>query len=1056
MALNFQSVDMPLFQGVESQTEEKQIPANKTIQLDNVVIRQTGEVEKRAGYKQLSVTTASNIDTSITPNNNDLFTANSIHADKDSIILVGDNTITGTPPLGSSAYDGPGIWKRDDDADTWNRIGDFTPVTFETQPIGAVTLPIGNGPVSCTYGKDYKCVNLITISTAGFSILNNNNEVILDTVANGTALHTSDSCKSVSITDAYGTSFMSFSNTTDASGIIELKYIPEASIFDAIGNGNVINAANDLSATVFTFDICAVNYPARTDGTGGLFGEGVAYDAYQEAVLVYRYADITNDIVIRTFDSHGNQHKSFITTVAGGNAIKGAVTVWPMNNSDGITEVVYIFWQDINGRIDGVAYNPNFNVTPYKSVTQLSTSAIFTGVTVKNITAAASSSEWAAGTSVTNRGIRLFIEVPGISEEQSSVCSFLVDQDFAGSISTIARKFRIGLAGKAFTYRDRAYVLTCTQFRTQSTFFLANVYNLSNWQFPAKVFYRDAVGMNDSIHLSEISQTGTDTFTLAVNKVERLLSPIEHPTQGTNKKEFRINLITFNMNPDPLPSVILGEATLLGGGIITEIDGRAQPANYLIYPESITLAAPSGTGPILDGYHSYQAIYKRVNRRGELVLSGTSEIIGQNYSDSGFGSGNIGVPANAITTGGVHKPNTDWLELYKTIKNDDLMFFGKSTQTGATTNFHTLSFTDGDETELAIQDNIQLYTNDNSFPNVAPPGSKIMAVSPERAFLVPMDDPYKVWFSKRKISRIAVEWAEPLQITLESDGPNTGLGVLSDKLIIFKRDKIYYAALEGLTDQGQSQAIPIQTDDGCVDPKSVVSFGDGVIFKSGRGFCLLTTGAQIVYIGTAVFKYNSFSIQSADLLGDRSEIRFLLAQGQGVLCYNYYTQAWTHFTNHSYKAALALNNQYICMKSNGVVRVETPNAYSEIGSNIPMRIRTAWFDLAGLQGYQRVKTATIIGTYRSQHTLNVNVYTNYDDTTIKQTISFTSTTSQVGDETLQYVMHLNNMIQKCESIQFEIWDSGQGGTLESCKLSNITLQVGGKQGIFKTPKRRIK
>jgi hypothetical protein len=99
-----------------------------------------------------------------------------------------------------------------------------------------------------------------------------------------------------------------------------------------------------------------------------------------------------------------------------------------------------------------------------------------------------------------------------------------------------------------------------------------------------------------------------------------------------------------------------------------------------------------------------------------------------------------------------------------------------------------------------------------------------------------------------------------------------------------------------------------------------------------------------------------------------------------------------------------------------------------------------------MTGFQRVQRVQLLGKYKSAHNLMVVVDYDYGtEFTETYTISPKSADSQY-----QYELHLAH--QKCEAVKFKIYDISQVG--ESYELTNITLKIGMKQGLFKVDKSR--
>ena len=111
-----------------------------------------------------------------------------------------------------------------------------------------------------------------------------------------------------------------------------------------------------------------------------------------------------------------------------------------------------------------------------------------------------------------------------------------------------------------------------------------------------------------------------------------------------------------------------------------------------------------------------------------------------------------------------------------------------------------------------------------------------------------------------------------------------------------------------------------------------------------------------------------------------------------------------------------------------------------------MKIKTAWINLAGIQSYQRVYGFHILGESIDKHTLTVNVYYDYDTSTIVDAYTFSTTSAT--DAVLQFKGHLSK--QKCQAIQFEVVDADNSGTTdEGYTLTEIALELGLKEDGYK-------
>jgi len=228
---------------------------------------------------------------------------------------------------------------------------------------------------------------------------------------------------------------------------------------------------------------------------------------------------------------------------------------------------------------------------------------------------------------------------------------------------------------------------------------------------------------------------------------------------------------------------------------------------------------------------------------------------------------------------------------------------------------------------------------------------------------------------------------------------------------------------------------------------------DGIMFQSAKGIEILERGLATRYIGADVEAYvQGTTVTSAALVAPLNQVRFMLSSGICVV-YDYFSKdpntgigQWSVFTNHTSVDSTLYNGQFVYVTAGGLVLVETPGLFTDNGTFIQIYIRTAWLSLAGLQGFQRICKAMLLGTWESSHTLEVGV--SYDfDTTFPQIEMIPVTTAPANQ--YQWRVLLNR--QKCESIRFDIADLQNGAAGESLRLSAMALEIGAKAGLQKSP-----
>ena len=133
-----------------------------------------------------------------------------------------------------------------------------------------------------------------------------------------------------------------------------------------------------------------------------------------------------------------------------------------------------------------------------------------------------------------------------------------------------------------------------------------------------------------------------------------------------------------------------------------------------------------------------------------------------------------------------------------------------------------------------IVGNALIYTTGSVVEDIAAPASTASALFNNRLWLVDAEDQNLLWFSKQVIEAVPVEMSDLLTLYVAptsgaqgSTGVITALAPMDDKLIIFKRDAIYYINGTGPDNTGAnsqySDPIFITSAVGCNNPSSIVN-----------------------------------------------------------------------------------------------------------------------------------------------------------------------------------------------------------------------------------------
>jgi len=356
----------------------------------------------------------------------------------------------------------------------------------------------------------------------------------------------------------------------------------------------------------------------------------------------------------------------------------------------------------------------------------------------------------------------------------------------------------------------------------------------------------------------------------------------------------------------------------------------------------------------------------------------------------------------------------------------------------------------------SITKNRLVYTDANELPNDPPPAIHHATVGESRVFLIPSDARNTVWFSKRFSSGRTVEFSAN---NVVSEGSNTGLftavAVLDANVIVFKEDRIVYLYGDGPDNKGDGSYNNFQqitSDVGCIDPASVVTVPDGILFRSRRGIEMINRSLQVTYIGSPIepILKTLGPMSSSVVVPEYSQVRFVpQTAGKPVLVFDYKRGVWSTFSNMAAVSARSILGAYWWIAADGSkVYREVPDLYTDDGAPIVLTLETPEIPvgLGGVQGWGRAYRMALLGDYYSEHILNISfAYDHAADYT--DAVQFDTQTGLIpGDEVYQFrCSRLPRSVM--QTLRIKITESGTVG--QSCAISSIALEVGSKNGLAK-------
>jgi len=503
-----------------------------------------------------------------------------------------------------------------------------------------------------------------------------------------------------------------------------------------------------------------------------------------------------------------------------------------------------------------------------------------------------------------------------------------------------------------------------------------------------------------------------------------------------------IEVIQVDVDDFEIQASEYGKGALLASGIVLDTDGvEVLESGFVLNPETLAVSTTSG-GSLSAGTRGYKLVFEYYNSKGDLTRSAPSKSISVTNGASEKNQVMFLIPPF-----GEKMYNKAKIVLYRTKAAGTVYYRTKEFEKWRDKNPYSTAIqivddvVDGD-----IDSNEILYTSGGEIENDAAPQAGSLAVGNGRAVLSDLKESAEIAYSKTYRFGLSASFSDFYRISVDTakfgdSGAVNACSFLDDKIIIFKGTSIYYIVGDGPNNNGINDNFSppqsLSSDIGCEEKQSILNLPGGVLFKSAKGFYFLDRSLNIQYVGNSVHGFDEVKVTSSLLIEGANEARFFLASGH-TLVFHYLLKEWDVFTYHA-DAALGVGGETYFIQS-GVV-YKNGESFKFNGSFYPMRVKTPWLKLNTMQGFQRIWRAVVSGEYKSPHTLNLRIYTDYNESSYE---SHTISVDSPGPYSL--MAHIGK--QKCSAIMFEIFDNPTSGG-ESMELNTLTLEVGVKKGTAK-------
>lgn len=597
----------------------------------------------------------------------------------------------------------------------------------------------------------------------------------------------------------------------------------------------------------------------------------------------------------------------------------------------------------------------------------------------------------------------------------------------------ITLKLSVGLASKAFIIGTTHYVLTAYSSPYQPTYFLLD----GDGNIISQIAYEDgggyltlglpsvSVNYNSDQYTSATgsvsalptsasdgdyatlinTSTGGNAFYQFINGAWTLIPSIAScaylfkdfisstSTGTTNVNQTAniyfqtgINQVNFSIGKVGIHSAEIGSTLNVTGGFLWSYDGSTAFENgFFLYPDSIKATAATSGGSMADQTYFFQVVYEWSDNQGNIYRSAPSIPVSAAVSGGG-GNGSVTIEGPTLRLS--YKTNVK-ITIYRWSTGQQSYYQITSVSSPTINNPMVDSFSFvSTAADSGIIGNNLIYTTGSVLENTVAPSAKAVTLFDNRLWLIDAEDPNVLWYSKQVIQSTPVEmsnlltvYVSPTQSAQGSTGPMTAIAPLDDKIIIFKKNAIYYINGTGPDNTGSnsqySQPVFITSTVGCDNQKSIVLTPSGLMFQSDKGIWILNRGLATEYIGNPVEDYTlTAEVTSASNIPETNQVRFTLDSGI-TLMYDYFFGQWGTFRNARAISGTIYQGLHTLLSPYSQVLQETPGVYLDNASPVLISFTTAWINLAGLQGYQRAFFFYLIGQYISPHKLQLYIAYDY-------------------------------------------------------------------------------
>jgi hypothetical protein len=503
-------------------------------------------------------------------------------------------------------------------------------------------------------------------------------------------------------------------------------------------------------------------------------------------------------------------------------------------------------------------------------------------------------------------------------------------------------------------------------------------------------------------HLPGVAPTSLTGLDFAWCGARRRIIDIGGSVGGRSSFDARSPLdVTFSFDSNvSRRTTPLGRTLYVADSIPLQYDGQGlYEVGFLIYPYAMFLTT-GGAGAIPAGTYAYKATYKWLSGVGETERSTCG--FGARITAPGANNHAINLAALNITKKSASRI-APTVEIWRTAINGAVFFLDSGldpaqlasagVQNGYIPN-DAAAFNVPSTGVFVMQDNYTdaILTVQETDPEteetlevLAPPGAKMLVATDARLILGGVaGDPDRIWYSRLRDAEQVASFHDTLTADVSRPGGAiAAIAINGETITVFRASSIYALPGDGKSNvgAGTNPGPPrvISLDVGAVSQESVAFTPLGTVFKSSKGWYLLTLGWELKYIGGAVSDYDSETVHSITVIERQHQVRILTSARMLVWDYLAVTEEspigqWGEWTISDGVHALMWRGQHVYLTATGPALQGTTYTALTYGHDI----ETCFIKPADLQGAVSIRRLQILGEYRSAVLMRVRVAYDYN------------------------------------------------------------------------------